>query len=172
MDGGKTFYAVTTKDPDQMSGTWQFTGNVLVVHAPEYPFTVNYTVVYREEPLSKTTKVETVQSVPSTLLENSSNEQVAMIIPPTTTTENRYSGTLSYTASKNVQLVVFHGPLRPDEYKGQRIWSPDNGKTRYALTLVDLGNSMANFVFSGNGLAIHALNNKVFTTSYAVVVHK
>jgi len=46
----------------------QFAGNVLIVHNPfGHPFTVNYTVVYREYELSKDNRVETVQSMPSHL---------------------------------------------------------------------------------------------------------
>jgi hypothetical protein len=169
MDG-KTFYAVTAKEPDQRTGTWQFAGNVLVVHNPEgHTFTVNYTVVYRESELSKNNRVETVQSTSSHLL-GDTNEQVAVIVPPT---ENHYSGTLSYSASKDVQLVVFHGPLSPgEEDKGQNIWSPDNGKTKYALVLVHPGNNMGNFAFSGNGLAIGSFRDMPFTISYAIVAHK
>lgn len=46
---GKTFYAVTAIQADQTTGTWQFAGSVLIVHNPfGHPFSVNYTVVYRE----------------------------------------------------------------------------------------------------------------------------
>jgi hypothetical protein len=90
-----------------------------------------------------------------------------MIVPPT---ENHYSGILCYTcASKDVHVVVFHGPPSPEEAKVQKIWSPDNGKTKYALVLVDPGN---NIPFSGNGLAIVSLVDVPFTVSYAIVTHK
>jgi hypothetical protein len=166
---GKTFYAVTAIPADQTTGTWQFVGNVLIVHNPfGHPFTVNYTVVYREYELSKDNRVETVQSIPSHLF-NDTNEQVAMIVPPT---ENHYSGILCYSASKDVHVVVLHGPLSPEENKGQKIWSPDNGKTKYELVLVDPGNNMGNYAFSGNGLAIVSLEGVPFTVSYAIVTHK
>jgi hypothetical protein len=165
----KTFYAITTIPADQTTGTWQFAGNVLMVHNPfGHPFSVNYTVVYREYELSKDNRVETVQSNSSHLL-NDTNQQVAMIVPPT---ENHYSGILSYSASKDVHVVVFHGPLSPEEAKVQKIWSPDNGKTKYALVLVDPGNNMGNFAFSANGLAIVSLQDVPFTVSYAIVSHK
>jgi hypothetical protein len=93
-----------------------------------------------------------------------------MIVPPT---ENHYSGILCYTcASKDVHVVVFHGPRSPEEAKVQKIRSPDSGKTKYALVLVDPGNNMANFPFSGNGLAIVSLVDVPFTVSYAIVTHK
>lgn len=166
---GKTFYAVTAIPADQTTGTWQFAGNVLIVHNPfGHPFKVNYTVVYREFELSKDNRVETVQSNSSHLL-NDTNEQVAMIVPPT---ENHYSGILCYSASKDVHVVVFQGPLSPEEAKVQKIWSPDNGKTKYALVLVDPRNNMGNFAFSGNGLAIVSFEDVPFTVSYAIVTHK
>jgi hypothetical protein len=166
---GKTFYAVTAIPADQTTGTWQFAGNVLIVHNPfGHPFSVNYIVVYREYELSKDKRVETVQSNSSHLL-NDTNGQVAMIVPPT---ENHYSGILCYSASKDVHVVVFHGPVSPEEDKGQKIWSPDNGKTKYELVLVDPGNNMANFAFSGNGLAIVSLRDVPFTISYAIVSRK
>jgi hypothetical protein len=60
---GKTFYAVTAIQADQTTGTWQFAGSVLIVHNPfGHPFSVNYTVVYREYELSKDNRVETVPS--------------------------------------------------------------------------------------------------------------
>ena len=166
MDG-KKLYAITTEDHEQKIGTWQFAGNVLTIHnIKPIPFNVNYTVIYRELEPSGNNKVGTIQSVPSTLLGNSS-QQLAVIIPPTTA--GQYSGRLSYTASQNVQLVVFHGPLGTEEGKGQRIWSPDNGKTRYSLTDIDLGNNMGNLIFSGNDLVMRSSSGKPFAVSYAVV---
>jgi hypothetical protein len=166
MDG-KKLYAITTEDHEQKIGTWQFAGNVLTIHnIKPIPFNVNYTVIYRELEPSANNKVGTIQSVASTLLENNS-EQLAVIIPPTTA--GQYSGRLSYTASQNVQVVVFHGPLGSDEGKGQRIWSPDNGKTRYSLTDIDLGNNMGNLIFAGNGLVMRSTSDKPFAVSYAVV---
>ena len=168
MDG-KTFYAITTQDHEQRIGTWPFAGNALTIHNNKpipIPFNVNYTVIYRELEPSKNNKIGTIQSIPSALLRNAS-EQLAVIIPPSTT--NQYSGKLTYTASQNVQLVVFHGPLGSGEGKGQRIWSPDNGKTRYALTDINPGNNMGNLVFAGNGLVMRSSSDKPFTVSYAVV---
>ena len=52
---------VTAIPADQTTGTWQFAGNVLIVYNPfGHPFTVNYTVVYREYELSKDNRVETI----------------------------------------------------------------------------------------------------------------
>jgi hypothetical protein len=64
-----------------------------------------------------------------------------------------------------------NGPLGDGEGKGQRIWSPDNGKTKYALINIDPASKMGTFIFTGNGLAIHSSGNKPFTVSYALVSH-
>ena len=166
MDG-KKLYAITSEEHEQKIGTWQFAGNVLTIHnVKPVPFNVNYTVIYRELEPSGNNKVGTIQSIPSTLLGNKS-EQLAVIIPPIAS--GQYSGTLSYTASQNVQVVVFHGPLGSGEGKGQWIWSPDNGKTKYSLTDIDLGNNMGNLIFAGNGLVMRSPYDKPFTVSYAIV---
>ena len=166
MDG-KKLYAITSEEHEQKIGTWQFAGNVLTIHnVKPIPFNVNYTVIYRELEPSGNNKVGTIQSIPSTLLRNNS-EQLAVIIPPIAS--GQYSGILSYTASQNVQLVVFHGPLGSVEGKGQRIWSADNGKTKYSLTDIDLGSNMGNLIFAGKGLVIRSSSDKPFTVSYALV---
>jgi hypothetical protein len=90
-----------------------------------------------------------------------------MIVPPA---ENLYSGILRHSASKDVHVVEFHGPS-PEVDKGQKM-SPDNGRTNYGKVLVDLGNNMANFAFSRDGLAIVSLRNVPFTISYAIVSQK
>jgi hypothetical protein len=160
-------YAITSEEHEQKIGTWQFAGNVLTIHnVKPIPFNVNYTVIYRELEPSGNNKVGTIQSIPSTLLRNSS-EQLAVMIPPIAS--GQHSGILSYTASQDVQLVVFHGPLGSVEGKGQRIWSADNGKTKYSLTDIDLGSNMGNLIFAGKGLVIRSSSDKPFTVSYALV---
>jgi hypothetical protein len=48
---------------------------------------------------------------------------------------------------------------------------PSSSEKQYALVFVDPGNNMANFAFSGNGLAIVSLHDVPFTVSYAIVTH-
>jgi hypothetical protein len=66
------------------------------------------------------------------------------------------------------QLAVL---LAPSEkmYKGMltTIWTPD-GKTKFALTLVDQENKMGSWMFTGNALAVHTFNDKPFSMSYSV----
>ena len=90
--------------------------------------------------------------------------QLAIILPPS---ENIYKGIVSYSTSENIQLVALTGPLADGEDNGQPIWTPD-GKTKFALTFVDPGNSMGTWAFSGNALAVHTKNTTPFTVSYSV----
>ena len=90
--------------------------------------------------------------------------QLAVLLTPS---DKMYKGMLTYSASENVQLVALHGPLTDDEVMGQTIWTPD-GKTKFALTLVDQQNKMGTWMFTGNALAVHTFNDKPFSMSYSV----
>jgi hypothetical protein len=177
MDGGNKWYAVSTKEADQKIGTWQFAGNAIAVHTTsETPFIGNYTVVYRELNPSEINKAETITSIPSQLLGNNTG-QISWILPPS---PKYNTGTISYSSSDNIQFLTFDGHLKLGEEKGKKnIWSPDYGKTKYEITLIDSGNKtgiltsgkMGTFTFGGNGLAIHSYGEKPVTTSYALVTH-
>ena len=65
-------------------------------------------------------------------------------------------------------MIALHGPLKDGEDKGQPIWTPD-GKTKFALTLVDNEANMGTWKFAGNALAVHTKNTTPFTVSYSVV---
>ena len=90
--------------------------------------------------------------------------QLAIILPPT---DKVYKGIFSYATSEPIQLVALHGPLADGEDMGQPIWTPD-GDTKFALTLVDPETSMGSWVFTGNALAVHTMNEEQFTVSYSV----
>ena len=92
------------------------------------------------------------------------SHQLAILLAPS---EDVYSGILSYSASEPIQLVALHGPLAEGEDMGQAIWTPD-GETKFALTLVDPGNSMGTWEFSGNALAVHTMGTEPMTISYSV----
>jgi hypothetical protein len=91
--------------------------------------------------------------------------QLAIILPPSDMT---YGGIVTYSASEPIQLVALHGPLAEGEDQGQAIWTPD-GETKFALTFVDNETNMGNWVFAGNALAVHTMNEDQFTVSYSVV---
>jgi len=90
--------------------------------------------------------------------------QLAIILPPS---DKVYKGLFSYAASEPIQLVALHGPLAEGEDNGQPIWTPD-GETKFALTFVDPETSMGSWVFAGNALAVHTMNEDQFTVSYSV----
>jgi len=92
------------------------------------------------------------------------SHQLAIILAPS---DKVYSGTLKYDASERVQLVTLHGPLAEGEDKGQAIWTPD-GKTKFALTLVDPDSSGGKWQFAGNALAVHSMNTEPFIVDYKV----
>jgi len=92
------------------------------------------------------------------------SHQLAIILAPS---DEVYSGTLKYDASEPIQLVTLHGPLGAGEDQGQAIWTPD-GKTKFALTFVDPGNSGGKWKFAGNALAVHTMNTEPFIVDYKV----
>ena len=94
--------------------------------------------------------------------------QLAIILPPS---EDVYFGRLGFSASEPVQYVVLHGPLAPEEIKGQKTWSPD-GETVYGLTFVDNGLRSGGYFFAGNALALHTMGPTPFTATYDVMYTK
>ena len=91
--------------------------------------------------------------------------QLAVMLAPR---DRAYSGLLTYSASENVQLVALHGPLPEGMVKGQPTWTPD-GKTHFALTLVDQQNKMGTWMFTGNALAAHTFSTEPFAITYSIV---
>src|SRR3970040_1666230 len=163
---GKTKFALTFIDPQSSMGGWFFTVNSLAFHTMNKdPFTVSYSVSYMENEMFDTVMTGTLDSMqdPGTGHES---HQLAIILPPS---DKTYSGVLTYSASEPIQLVALHGPLAAGEDMGQKIWTPDDGKTKFALTFVDDETNMGTWAFAGNALAVHTMNEKQFTVSYSVV---
>lgn len=77
------------------------------------------------------------------------------------------SGTLHYDASEPIQLIALHGPLKDGEAKGQPTWTLD-GTTKYALTFVTPDDTVGEWKFAGNAVAIHTKNTIPFTVDYKV----
>ena len=162
---GETKFALTFIPQNTKSGTWAFAGNAIALHTMnEDPFTVTYSMAYRERALTDTVKSETITSVQDPGLGHE-NHQLAIILPPR---EYAYFGTMGYSASENVQLVALHGPLQPGQAAhGQAIWTPD-GETKFALTFIDKETAMGTWAFTGNAIALHTKNPEPFTVSYSV----
>ena len=162
---GETKFALTFIDPENSMGSWLFTGNALAVHTMnEETFTVSYSVSYMEKETSETVMTGTLSSMVDPGIGHETH-QLTIILPPN---EKTYSGLLTYSASEPIQLVALHGPLGPDDDKGQAIWTTD-GETKFALTFVDAESDMGTWAFAGNALAVHTMNEDTFTMSYSVV---
>ena len=162
---GKTKFAMTFVDPQTSMGSWVFTGNALAVHTLHSDqFTVSYSVSYMEKETTDTVLSGTIESMQDPGLGHETH-QIVIILPPS---DNTYHGVLTYSASESIQLITLHGPLERGDDNGQAIWTPD-GETKFALTFVDNDDAMGTWVFAGNALAVHTLNEDQFTVSYSVV---
>jgi plastocyanin len=88
--------------------------------------------------------------------------QLAVLLAPS---DKIYSGTLQYDASEPIQLVSLKGPIGPKDSTDGPIWTPD-GKTQFALTLVDNKNAKGTWKFEGNALAVHTFKTTPFIIDY------
>jgi hypothetical protein len=109
------------------------------------------------------TKASTVTSVQDPGQGHESH-QLALILPPS---DKIYTGVISWASSKPLQIVELTGPLNQGDDKGQPIWTTD-GKTKFALTLVNVNATTGSFSFTGNALALHYPKPDAFTVSYSV----
>lgn len=90
--------------------------------------------------------------------------QLALILSPNIGT--LYDGSLTYTASEPVQIVVLH-EIPSSQSLGQPIWTVD-GETVYGLSLINTGTSAGSFEFTGAALALHTTNTKPFSATVSV----
>ena len=106
---------------------------------------------------------QTVTSSPDPGLGHGS-EQLAMILAPNNGTI--YSGTLTYTASEPVQIVVLHQIDKSDS-KGQPVWTVDNN-TIYAETIIDSDSNGGTLDFAGSAIGLHSTNSSQFTVTASI----
>lgn len=92
------------------------------------------------------------------------SHQLALILSPNEGTI--YDGSLTFTASEPVQIVVLH-EINENDSKGQPIWTID-GKKIYGLSLIDKGTKSDSFEFTGAALALHTPNSQEFTATVSV----
>lgn len=86
-----------------------------------------------------------------------------------------YSGTLTYTVNKPVEVVVFHDSdtkAKPDGDHGDMLTGMING-TPYAISVMQCSNDVkattsATVSFTGSGVALHTLNGQKFTATATV----
>ncbi len=91
------------------------------------------------------------------------NHELALILSPNEGT--LYDGSMTFTSSKPVQIVVLH-EINSKDAKGQPTWTVD-GNTVYGLSLIDLEES-GSFEFTGAALALHSSDSKEFTATVSV----
>lgn len=91
------------------------------------------------------------------------SHQLAMILSPNPGTI--YDGSMTYTSSKPVQIVILH-EINPDDARGQMTWSID-GKNIYGLSLIDSHKS-GTVEFTGAALALHYPEPEEFTVTASV----
>ena len=92
------------------------------------------------------------------------SHQLSLILSPSEGTI--YDGSLTFTASEPVQIVVLH-EINENDAKGQPIWTID-GKKIYGLSLIDKGTKSDSFEFTGAALALHTANSQEFTATVSV----
>ena len=92
------------------------------------------------------------------------SHQLAIILSPSEGTI--YDGSLTFTASKPVQIVVLH-EINENDAKGQPTWTID-GKKIYGLSLIEKISKSGSFEFTGAALALHSADSQEFTTTVSV----
>lgn len=86
--------------------------------------------------------------------------QLAMILAPNKGTI--YDGSLTYTASAEVQLVVLH-EIDAEDAQGQPTWTVDE-ETIYGWTLISPGVKAGSFEYTGAALALHTGGDEFVAT--------
>jgi len=111
-------------------------------------------------------KIQFTQTLTSSqdLGQGHESEQMAIILSPNNGT--LYSGSLTYTASEPVQIIILHQIDKADA-KGQPTWTVD-GNTIFAETIVDLGTNAGSYDFTGAAVGLHSTNSAAFTTTISV----
>jgi len=113
-----------------------------------------------------TKKIHFTQTITSSQDPGKGHEshQLTLVLSPNVGT--LYDGSLTYTASKSVQIVVLH-EIGSGQSKGQPTWTVD-GKTTYGLSLIDPGTSSGSFEFTGAALALHSPDDEEFVSTVSV----
>jgi hypothetical protein len=102
-----------------------------------------------------------------------SAHQLVMALPPRTDGKV-WVGTVTWTASKPVEVVVLEGynpSVTADASHGQPLTAPfGNGAVAISLIKTSSGTPIASgsMPFAGNALAFHTLNGNKFTVTYTV----
>lgn len=93
-----------------------------------------------------------------------SNEQMAIILPPNS--GSIYHGSITYSSSLPVQVVILHQISKGDS-KGQPTWTVD-GNTFYAMTTIDQNSNGGSLDFTGSAIGLHSTNSSQFAVTASV----
>jgi len=93
-----------------------------------------------------------------------SNEQMAIVLPPNNGTI--YHGSITYSSSQPVQIIIFHQIDKSDS-KGQPTWTVDSN-TFYATTTIDSNSNGGSLDFTGSAIGLHSTNSSIFTATVSV----
>ncbi|MGI9566736.1 MAG: hypothetical protein ACR2LL_06955 [Nitrosopumilus sp.] len=128
--------------------------------------------------MSKIRMQETVASIQDPFPGHESHD-IAIIFPPEQ--DVLYSGTLTFSASRPVEIVVWHEYEQPEGAPANIFQVQKEDGTKYAFSLIMLGEKgedgiseakggvrSASTPFAGSGLAVHTLDGEPFTVSYSV----
>lgn len=109
-------------------------------------------------------KIQFTQTVTSTQDpgQGHSDEQMAIILSPSE--GSTYYGTLTYSASEQVQVIILH-QIDKAESKGQPTWTVD-GNTLYAQTTIDSNSGGGTLDFTGSALGLHSNSQFTVTVSF------
>ena len=113
-----------------------------------------------------TKKIQFIQTITSTQdpgLDHG-NEQIAIVLPPNS--GSIYHGSITYSASQPVQIVILH-QIEKGDSKGQPIWTVD-GNTFYAQTTIDSNSNSGSLDFTGSAIGLHSTNSSQFTATVSV----
>lgn len=111
-------------------------------------------------------KIQFTQTITSTQDpgQGHDNEQMAMVLAPNSGT--LYDGSLTFTSSKPVQVVILH-QINSNDSKGQPVWTVD-GNTIYAETTIDPNSNSGSIHFTGSAVGLHSLNSSQFTVTTSI----
>ncbi|HEX5457030.1 MAG TPA: hypothetical protein VFX64_01445 [Candidatus Nitrosotalea sp.] len=113
-----------------------------------------------------TKKIQFTQTITSTQDPGigHSNEQMAIVLPPNS--GSIYHGSITYSSSQPVQVVILH-QIDKSDAKGQPTWTVD-GNTLYAQTIIDSNSTGGSLDFTGSAIGLHSTNSSQFTVTASV----
>jgi hypothetical protein len=159
---------ITTTVNAQVPGMTTSEGNTTAAQQQSTPATAEGTTSMNNAVTLQKTGVSSPDPLPG-----HSAHQLVMALPPRSDGKV-WVGTVTWTASKPVEVVVLHGynsSITADAAHGQPLTAPfGNGAVAITLVKTTSGTPVASgsMPFAGNALAFHTLSGDKFTVTYTV----